>query len=130
MEIKRAQPSFVKSNEGKINVSSSSVEEATALKKRKFVAHENFDSDVEILEVDDSSSQRQVQIIKVERGKRKNPDVEILKVVPGTSATVHDDNARGNNQMNSCRMKVDGFVGRMEKSKDVQNHIHAGKKHS
>ena len=56
-------------------------------KKRKLVATEERDSDIQVLKVEPGFNQRQVEIIKVERARKVSPDVEIVKVIPGTSCS-------------------------------------------
>ena len=81
-------------------------------KKRKVTQNENSDSDVEILKVEPSVNVRQVEIIKVEQQKKKSPEVEILEVIPGTSAC-----CSGYRPPHNDGKKVEGFVGRIQQSK-------------
>ena len=83
-----------------------------ALKKRKCLPFEKDDSDVEILHVEPGSNKRQVQIIKVEHPKNTKPDVEILKVVPGTSGT----STQKPGPVNSKQIRADGFIRKKDLS--------------
>ena len=81
-------------------------------KRKKKVKKSSGDSDVQILKVEPGRCERQVQIVKVEHGSKASPDIEIVKVVPGTST----DDTANRGQINwpiTCRkINVKGSVGR------------------
>ena len=87
------------------------------LKQRKLFASDKADSDIEILHVKPGANKRSVQILKVERPKRKTPDVEIVKVIPGTSSGSDGESASIKKKVKKDKVPVDGFIGKVQKSK-------------
>ena len=83
-------------------------------KKRKLKRVQSScpEPDVQILKVELGPTRRQIEIVKVDRPVQKNCDVEIVKVVPGTS----EDSSPKQREMKlpiQCRkIEVKGYVGK------------------
>ena len=83
------------------------------MKNKSETAYQRRDSDVEILKVEAGRTERHVEIVKVERGTRSPPDVEIVKVVPGSAAG--SSNSGILHWPIECRkINVEGSVGKIK----------------
>ena len=80
-----------------------------------FPAHKPS-GDVEILKVEPGRNERQVEIIKVERGVPTSPEVQIVKVIPPTSTQSSTKSKSINWPINCRKLQVESCVGKVKES--------------
>ena len=72
----------------------------------------NLESDVQILKVEPGRNEHQVEIVKVQCGTTKSPDVEIVKIVPGTANKLLPSTQTINWPIQCRKIDVQGSVGK------------------
>ena len=113
MSQKQQKPfAFLYSKDSDTNSASECEITSETKPKRVKMSSDNSQVDVEILKVEPGPTNRVIEIVKVEWPPTQSPDVEIVKVVPGTSTQSSRQSITRQWPIQCKKIEVQGCVGK------------------